>query len=199
MIGLRRLSLGAVVVAACVALALIVLVMAPVRALRVPSGGMAMTILPGDRILVDNRVFGFPIPLLDLRLPAERSPQRGDVITFLNPRDRRLVLKRVVGLPGETLRIHLKTVYVEERPLDEPYAFFGGSTNAASASTPDWGPQLVPASQFFVLGDNRNNSWDSRYWGFLSMNDVRGLATVVVYSVDENGRIRRDRLWRPIR
>ncbi len=139
-----------------------------VQAFKIPSGSMENTLLVGDHILVNKFIYWF------------REPKRGDIIVFRFPKDeRRDFIKRVVALPGEEVMIRGKRVYVNcatpntpEKcvPLDEKYARFEPSEAAVSFEI-KWGPERVPPGHLFMLGDNRNNSQDSRYWGFLKMGE----------------------------
>ncbi len=158
-----------------------------VRAYKIPSGGMEPTVQIGDHILADMSAYGLRNPLSGSILSRRREPSRGEIIVFLYPEDRsREFLKRVIALPGETVEVRNRQVLVDGKPLSEPYVRFieedpkdGGDPRSPRDN---WGPQLVPPDHFFVLGDNRDNSKDSRYWGFVPRGDVRGVARVVYYS-----------------
>jgi signal peptidase I len=154
-----------------------------IRAFRIPAGSMEPTLLIGDCLFAVNWPYNLRNPLTGAVLVTRRDPARGDLITLLYPEDpSRYFIKRVVGLPGETLEIKGRTVYVNSAGLTEPYAQF----NAPEAAREDyvWGPERVPADHFFVLGDNRDNSRDSRFWGFLPRENVVGRAVVVYWSRD---------------
>lgn len=143
-----------------------------VQPFNIPSGGMEPTVLIGDRLLVDKLTYGLRSPLSGAMVLRRREPRRGEVAAFLFPGDRsRTFLKRVIGLPGETVDIRGKQVFVDGRPIQEPYAQFVSETPASAADSP-WVPVTVPAAHLFVLGDNRENSHDSRYWGFVPIDDV---------------------------
>ena len=133
---------------------------------------MERTLLVGDSFLADVTPF---------------TPRRGDVITFLFPEDRtRVFIKRVVGLPGETVEVRGRAVLVNGRPLDEPYARFIDALDEEDdpPGRRGWGPHTVPAGHLFVLGDNRDNSRDSRFWGFLPTDQVKGRALIVYWSYE---------------
>ncbi len=177
-----------------------VLFTSSIRAFRIPTGGMAQTILVGDRLLVDNAAYGVRFPWTEARLFHARAPARGEMITFLYPKDpRNIFLKRVIGLPGETVAINGRTVLIDGRPLAEPYAYFLTGQDGGADAT-DWGPEVVPPNSYFVLGDNRDNSKDSRYWGFLPADNVLGQARIVYYSWDaRDGRVRWNRIGLTLR
>jgi signal peptidase I len=165
------------------------------RAFSVPTGAMTPAILPGDRIFADMAAYGSHHE----GGSATAVPRRGDIIVFLYPEDRRrYFVERVIGLPGETIEIRDRAVYVDGRRLDEPYASFLDDDTVPERL--GWGPLEVPGDSLFVLGDNRDNSRDSRYWGFLPLTDVRGRARVVYFSWDAaEGRVRWERLGLALR
>jgi signal peptidase I len=154
-----------------------------VQPFHIPSGGMEPTILIGDHLLVDKLTYAVRSPLSGEVILRRREPRRGEIVVFLYPDDRaRVFLKRVIGLPFETIDIRGKKVFVDGTPLPEPYAqFMSEAPEPAGAS--EWLPATVPADHLFVLGDNRDNSHDSRSWGFLPIDDVLGEAKMVYYSI----------------
>jgi signal peptidase I len=167
---------------------------------------MESTLLAGDFLLVNKAVYGADIPGTGLHLPAFSALHHGDVIVFHPPHDPdKHYVKRLLGLPGDTLEMRGKRLFVNGDELDEPYvryqdpygdAFHPGmgwqraflvEDDAASTYRPsrdNWGPIVVPEDRLFVLGDNRDNSEDSRYWGFVEPRQVTGRPWVVYYSVD---------------
>jgi signal peptidase I len=176
-----------------------------VEAFKIPSGSMENTLQVGDFLLVNKLVYGAEVPFTHKRLPRLRSPQRGDVIVFEYPEDlSKNFVKRLVGMPGDTLQMIDMTLYRNGIPLNERYVehtepymdpafedfqwqrkYLIGSPVIASSYLPtrnNWGPLLVPEGQYFVLGDNRDNSLDSRYWGFVADSLVKGRPFVVYYS-----------------
>ena len=178
-----------------------------VEAYKIPSGSMEHTLLVGDFLLVNKMLYGADLPLTDKRLPAIRAPQRGDVVVFEFPHDpSKNFVKRLVGLPGDTLSMlsgqlmrngeALKERYVEHRepdidPMNEAFRWQRGHLVKTAVAAPptgyqpsrdNWGPIVVPAQHFFVLGDNRDNSLDSRYWGFVPDSLLRGTPLFVYYS-----------------
>ncbi len=165
-----------------------------VQAFKIPTGSMENNLLIGDHLLVNKFTFG-PTPLAIGRavLPV-RSIRRGDVIVFKYPDEPdRDFIKRVIGLPGETVELRNKKVYVNGKALDEPYVHFltPPSTDYQEVTSSDvrerFGPVTVPADHYFVMGDNRDNSQDSRYWGFLPRGYVKGKALMIYWSY-ESGR-----------
>jgi signal peptidase I len=161
-----------------------------VQAFTIPSGSMIPTLLVGDYILVNKFIYHF------------RTVERGDIVVFRSPENpNRDYIKRVVGLPGEEVSIKGGTIVVEGRTLDEPYILYqqanrwGGWNSARD----NWGPEVIPESHYFVLGDNRANSRDSRVWGFLHSGKVRGRAFIIYFSWDSEARtIRWNRLGKAL-
>jgi signal peptidase I len=175
-----------------------------VEAFKIPSGSMEHTLLPGDFLLVNKLVYGAQIPFTSRTLPAIRKPRRGDVIVFQFPSDRtKNFVKRLVGVPGDTLAMENGVLILNGTPLEEPYVSHTDPGDDPSAdqfywqrnyivrtaearsdrpSRNNWGPLVVPDRNYFVLGDNRDNSLDSRYWGFVPDSLVRGRPMFVYYS-----------------
>ena len=153
-----------------------------VQAFKIPSGSMKPTLLVGDHLLVNKFIYGIRIPLTDKKVFRFSSPQRGDVIVFIFPGDRsKDYIKRVIGLPGDTVEIRDRQIYINNQPIEDPWGVF----NARSLSTGDnYGPKVVPPDSLFVMGDNRNNSLDSRVWGYVPFDDVRGKAFIMYWSWD---------------
>ncbi|MGE5197670.1 MAG: signal peptidase I, partial [Deltaproteobacteria bacterium] len=138
-----------------------------VQAFKIPTGSMRPTLLEGDLILVNKFIYGAKIPLTDLRLPAIRQPQRGDVVVFIYPDDpKKDFIKRMVAVEGESVEIKNGTIYVDNQPLLSPlfsqrYYYNRGPYGAENEKI------TVPKDSFFVMGDNSASSQDSRYWGFV--------------------------------
>jgi len=165
-----------------------------VQAFKIPTGSMENNLLIGDHLLVNKFVFG-PTPLAIGRttLPV-RQPRRGDIVVFKYPEEPdRDFIKRVIGLPGDTVELRAKKVYINGQPIDEPYVHFltPPSSELQEVTSSDvrerFGPVTVPQGQYFVMGDNRDNSQDSRYWGFLPRDYIKGKALVIYWSY-ESGR-----------
>jgi signal peptidase I len=141
-----------------------------VQAFTIPSGSMSSTLLVGDYILVNKFIYHF------------RDPARGDIIVFKFPVDeKRDFIKRIVAVGGEEVFIKGRQVFVNGRPLEESYARYSDQSPHASS---EYGPVTVPADSYFVMGDNRDNSQDSRYWGFLKGEKIRGKAFMIYWSWD---------------
>jgi signal peptidase I len=165
-----------------------------VQAYKIPTGSMENNLLIGDHLLVNKFVFG-PTPLaIGRALLPVRPIHRDDVIVFKFPdQPDRDFIKRVIGLPGETVELRNKKVYINGTPLDEPYVHYliPPSSDFQEVTSADvrenYGPVKVPPDHLFVMGDNRDNSEDSRYWGFLPRSYVKGRALVIYWSY-ESGR-----------
>ena len=164
-----------------------------VQAFKIPTGSMEPNLLIGDHLLVNK--FNFAPTLAGVEnmvLPIDPI-RRGDIIVFKYPEEpERDFIKRVIGLPGETLELRNKKVFIDSMPLDEPYVHYlfpPGEENPADFDVRmTYGPVTVPANHFFMMGDNRDNSQDSRYWGFLPREYVKGKALFVYFSFgDEQG------------
>jgi len=178
-----------------------------VEAFRIPTGSMEETLRVGDFLLVNKAVYGAQVPGTHIRLPAFDRPRHGDIIVFLPPHDPgKNYVKRVVGVPGDTLAMVDKVLYRNGRPQIEPYvnrhADPQGDVFAPSMlwqrdflapgvdpttyrpSRDNWGPIVVPPGHYFVLGDNRDDSEDSRYWGFVDEAAIKGRPLFIYYSFD---------------
>lgn len=161
-----------------------------VQAFKIPTGSMENNLLIGDHLLVNKFVFGPTANGLERALMPTRPIRHGDIIVFKYPAEPdRDFIKRVIGLPGDTIELRQKKVYRNGAPIDEPYVHFlqppSGSDYGEITSSDvreRYGPVTVPADQYFVMGDNRDNSQDSRYWGFLPRDYVKGRALVIYWS-----------------
>jgi signal peptidase I len=159
-----------------------------VQAFKIPSGSMEPNLLIGDHLLVNKFVSAPTLTGIEDTLLPIQTIRRGDVIVFKHPRTpERDLIKRTIGLPGETIELREKRVYVNGTPLDEPYAHFllNASEVPASDVRRNFGPVTVPAGHYFMMGDNRDNSEDSRYWGFLPREHVKGKALFLYISFGE--------------
>ena len=156
-----------------------------IQAFKIPSGSMEPTLLVGDHILVTKFIYGTHIPFTnDVVLPF-RSPKRGDVVVFEYPKDESIdFIKRVIGLPGDRVQIINKQVYVNGVKLDEPYAYHGDPEVLPAAESPrdNFGPIVVPKGEYFMMGDNRDFSNDSRFWGFVKRDLILGQAEIIYFS-----------------
>ena len=164
-----------------------------VQAFKIPTGSMENNLLIGDHLLVNKFVFGPAPTALERAVLPVRDIRRGDIVVFKYPDEpERDFIKRVIGLPGETLELRDKKIYINGQPLAEPYVHYIDSTHSASEVTSfdvreRYGPVQVPPDQYFVMGDNRDNSQDSRYWGFLKRSYIKGKAVFIYWSY-ESGR-----------
>lgn len=162
-----------------------------VQAFKIPSGSMIPTLQIGDHILVNKLAYGVWIPFWDRYLVQFRSPQRGDVVVFIFPDDRsKDFIKRVIGVGGDVVEVRGKKIYVNNVPQEDSHAHFesDGSAGGDMPIRDDYGPTRVPDHQLFVMGDNRDRSYDSRYWGFVDLNDVQGKAFLIYWSWDGGDR-----------
>lgn len=176
-----------------------------IEAFKIPSGSMERTLLVGDFLLVNKLVYGAEVPFTHLRLPRLAEPRRGEVLVFEWPKDpTKNFVKRLVGVPGDTLEMRDGRLVRNGVVLDEPYVYHTfdqddpgyeefrwqrdylvRTANASVGYHPsrnNWGPLVVPAGNYFVLGDNRDNSLDSRYWGFVADSLVKGRPILIYYS-----------------
>jgi signal peptidase I len=176
-----------------------------VEAFRIPTSSMENTLLVGDFLLVNKAVYGAEIPGTHLRIPAFTEPHRDDVVVFVPPHEpTKDYVKRLVGVAFDTLEMRDKVLWRNGRPLREPYTRYedrggdaahpamgwqsnhliAGTTRSYHPTRDNWGPLVVPEGHFFMLGDNRDNSEDSRYFGFVSREAIRGRPWFVYYSYD---------------
>jgi signal peptidase I len=164
-----------------------------VQAFKIPTGSMEENLLIGDHLLVNKFVFGPSATSLERSALPLGTVKRRDVIVFKYPEEPdRDFIKRVIGLPGETVELREKKVYIDGKPLDEPYVHFlqaptseSGLHEVTSFDVRErYGPVTVPPNQYFVMGDNRDNSQDSRYWGFLPRENIKGKALVIYWSYE---------------
>ena len=187
-----------------------------VEAFRIPSGSMENTLLVGDFLFVNKAVFGPEVPLLHLRLPAFREPVRGDILVFDSVEQEGLkVVKRLIGVAGDTLSMEHGELYRNGKSVEEPWVvhadpnksedpvyrskmrqwqsrhLVGRDPATYEPDLQDWGPIVVPPDSFFMMGDNRDNSYDGRYWGFLPRVNVRGRPLIVYFSYEADS-------WRPL-
>ncbi len=166
-----------------------------VQAFKIPSGSMETTLLIGDHILVSKFPYGThipnEIPFLNIKLFDDivfftKVPERGDIIVFKYPKDEtRDFIKRVIGLPGDLLEVQQQKVFINGKPYEDTHArHTEPPSDSALVPRDDFGPILVPEGHVFVMGDNRENSQDSRYWGYLNVKKIRGKALMIYWSWD---------------
>ena len=166
-----------------------------VQAFKIPSGSMENTLLIGDHILVSKFSYGTHIPneipfintkLFDDIVLFSSVPERGDIIVFKFPKDEtRDFIKRVIALPGDLLEVRRQKVFINNKPYEDTRARHTESpSDSPLVPRDDFGPILIPEGHVFVMGDNRENSQDSRYWGYLNVKKIRGKALIIYWSWD---------------
>ena len=167
-----------------------------VQAFKIPTGSMENNLLIGDHLLVNKFAFGPAETGLERALLPLATVKRLDIVVFKYPEEpERDYIKRVIGLPGETIELKEKKIYINGKPIDEPYVHFMTPPRVASSDLHEvtssdvrdnYGPVTVPPNQYFVMGDNRDNSQDSRYWGFLPRDYIKGKALVIYWSYESD-------------
>jgi len=163
-----------------------------VQAFKIPSGSMIPTLLVGDHLLVNKIVYGTPvdIPFTNVtvfHMPGLRHPQRGEIIVFKYPEDpTRDFIKRTVAVEGDTIQMIDKKLYVNGKPVEEPFTQHTDASLRMGQLEPrdNFGPYLVPKNKLFMMGDNRDQSYDSRFWGYVDIKQVRGRAMIIYWSWD---------------
>jgi len=169
-----------------------------VQAFKIPSGSMKPTLLIGDHILVNRFIYGIKIPYFRKTLIPIGEPKRGDIVVFIYPEDRsKDFIKRVIGVGGDTIEIRNKNVYLNSLPDNDTHGVYADDFIIPGSIQPrdNFGPVTVPRGSIFVMGDNRDQSYDSRFWGFVDLKDVLGKAFIIYWSWDrENYGIRWNRL-----
>lgn len=165
-----------------------------VQAFKIPSGSMEDTLQIGDHLLVNKFIYGPTIPFTDQRLFKIRDPRQGDVIVFEYPEDpSKDFIKRIVGAPGDVVQGINKKVYVNGKLYGNPHEVHKEQDLVPKDQNPrdTFGPVKVPEDCFFVMGDNRDRSYDSRFWGFVKKEKIKGLAFIKYWSWDgEKWRVR---------
>jgi signal peptidase I len=159
------------------------------QAFSIPSGSMQPTLLIGDYLLVNKFTYGIRNPLTNKVWIPIGTPQRGDVVVFIYPQDpTKDYIKRVIGLPGDRIQIINKKVMVNGKVFETPQAVYDDPLVIPSPHSPmesgrdNMGPVVVPANSYFVMGDNRDHSYDSRFWGFVPLDAFRGKALIIYFS-----------------
>ena len=164
-----------------------------VQAFKIPTGSMENNLLIGDHLLVNKFALAPVSSGVERALLPIGTIRRGDVLVFKYPVEPdRDFIKRVIGLPGETVELKEKKIYINGKPLDEPYVHFleephrnaEFSEVTSSDVRENYGPVTVPPNQYFMMGDNRDNSADSRYWGFMPRDYVKGRALLIYWSYE---------------
>jgi signal peptidase I len=183
--GKLRENIEALVIAVILALFIRAFV---VQAFKIPSGSMQNTLLIGDYILVNKFIYGVKIPFTEITVIPVKKPRRGDIVVFKFPKDpSKDFIKRVVAVGGDTIMIRDKRVYVNDELQKEDYAVYTDSrilpSNGVYGTTRDnLAPLKVPEGKLFVMGDNRDESNDSRFWQFADVSAVKGKAFIIYWS-----------------
>lgn len=174
-----------------------------IQAFKIPSGSMIPTLLIGDHLLVTKFIYGVKPPLMENKILVIDKPKRGDIIVFKYPEDpNRDFIKRVIAIEDDIIEGKDKKVYVNGKQIDEPYIRYTDSYIHPRELDPrdNFGPVVVPKGKVFVMGDNRDHSYDSRFWGFVDLKDIRGKALIIYWSWDsENSKPRLERIGKLIK
>jgi len=173
-----------------------------VQAFKIPSGSMLPTLLVGDHILVNKFIYGTKIPFSDRRVLIFKKPERGDIIVFKYPENpKKDFIKRVIATEGDAIEERDKTVYVNGKTGKEPYSQHSDKDIRPGGNDPrdNFGPITIPEGKVFVMGDNRDQSYDSRYWGFVDLKEIKGKALIIYWSWDTEKWVRFNRIGRLIR
>lgn len=179
-----------------------------VQAYFIPSPSMETTLMVGDVLFVNKFLFGAKIPLVDVRTPAIREPKAGNIVVFMSPIEDSILVKRLIGVGGDTLQMKQGVLYRNGKALEEPYIqqtnptwtldprtrqemrdlqvshYIGPDPDKYLPDIHEWGPLLVPKDSLWMMGDNRDGSRDSRFWGFVPRKNVRGTPMIIYYSWD---------------
>ncbi len=179
-----------------------------VQAYFIPSPSMETTLMVGDVLFVNKFLFGAKVPLVNWRTPAVREPKRGDIVVFMSPIEDSILVKRLIAVGGDTLEMRQGVLYRNGVALEEPHAqstspdwtldlasrqemharqlpyFIGADPERYLPDVHDWGPLLIPQGKLWMMGDNRDSSRDSRFWGLVPRENVRGTPVLIYYSWD---------------
>jgi len=183
--GLRE-NIEAILVAIVLALFIRTFV---IQAFKIPSGSMKQTLLIGDHILVNKFIYGVKIPFLQTTIIPITNPKRGDIVVFKFPEDpSKDFIKRVIGVAGDVVEVRDKKVYVNNKLLNHDFGIHTDSYILPASVQPrdNFGPVIVPPHSLFVMGDNRDQSYDSRFWGFVDLKAVKGKALMIYWSWDKD-------------
>ena len=159
------------------------------NAFNITSGSMEPALLVGDSILVNEVIYGVKIPILRKTIIPVTDPKRDDLVVFIYPEVRSMTLiKRVIGVAGDKIEIVNKKIFINDREYKDSYGVFKDSNILPQSAEPrdNFGPEIVPENSIFVMGDNRDQSMDSRYWGFVDLQDVEGKAFIIYWSWDSD-------------
>lgn len=146
---------------------------------------MVPTLLVGDHILVNKFIYGIKIPLLRKTIIPVKQPKREDIVVFIYPNDRsKDFIKRVIGVSGDKIEIKNKEIFINDKKFEDSHGIFADNFILPQSNGPrdNYGPVTVPKNSIFVMGDNRDESLDSRFWGFVDLKDVEGKAFIIYWS-----------------
>jgi len=174
-----------------------------VQAFRIPSGSMIPTLQIGDWLLVNKVIYGVKVPHIRKTIVPGRTPKRGEIIVFIYPMDKtKDFIKRVIAVGGDIVEIKNKKISINGAPFDDSHGSFTDTLILPRSVQPrdNLGPIKIPPNHVFVMGDNRDNSYDSRFWGFVPLKDIIGKAFIIYWSWDGNRHnVRWNRLAKIIR
>ena len=174
-----------------------------IQAFKIPSGSMIPTLVIGDHILVNKFLYGTRIPFSETMVLEFTKPEKGAIIVFKYPEDpTRDFIKRVVAVEGDVVESKNKAIYVNGKQTSEPYTQHTDNSIRPMGIEPrdNFGPLIVPRNKFFVMGDNRDQSYDSRYWGYVDRKDIKGKALILYWSWDsKNNWVRFARIGRLVK
>ena len=160
-----------------------------IQAFKIPSGSMKETLQIGDHILVNKFIYGIKLPFVQKMIVPIKEPSKEDIVVFRYPENPKLdFIKRVVGVEGDVIEIRNKKLYVNDELVERGYAIHTDPhlIPAAYNKRDNYGPVIVPSDSLFVMGDNRDNSKDSRFWGFVNLKAVKGKAFMIYWSWNKN-------------
>jgi signal peptidase I len=156
-----------------------------IKMYKIPSRSMVPTLLVGDQLVVNKFIYGIKIPYFRNTIIPFTNPQRGDIIVFIYPKDRsKDYIKRVIGVSSDKIEIKNKIIFINGKQYSDAYGIYSDTVTYSGSMQPrdNFGPVTVPASSLFVMGDNRDESMDSRFWGFVDLKDVQGKAFIIYWS-----------------
>ena len=179
-----------------------------IQAYKIPSRSMVPTLLVGDHLLVNKFIYGVKIPIVRKMLISVSEPKRGDIVVFEYPQDRsKDYIKRVIGVAGDKIEIKNKEIFINDKPYKDTFGVYSDSAVIPAVVQPrdNFGPVTVPKDSLFVMGDNRDESYDSRFWGFVELKDLEGKALIIYWSWNSEpqdnpfNKIRWDRMGKVLR
>lgn len=156
-----------------------------IQAFKIPSQSMEPTLRVGDHLLVNKFIYGIKLPFLHKTIIPISTPKRGDIIVFIYPEDRsKDFIKRVIGLPGEKVEVKEQTLFINDKPIEDPYGHYSKTKGFGEnfSNMGRFNPYVVKEGHYFVLGDNRDNSKDSRFWGTVPSELIKGKALIIYWS-----------------